>query len=270
MSRALEARLSGEFFRAPFLKGNLHSAFRRTVNLAFGRRLITLALPEVPGLPDSIVLPPEEFCRAADCSVGAAAEKRGTYIFIGGECRFSLEGAVLQDDGITAGKPPDPETLENAAAAFLSGSGFARMPEERRKSVFRRLEAFCREPSEQAMADCAGMGCGLTPSSDDAMVGILAARAAGLLPAVRLDPRRVWELLEDRTTDVSRKYLCCAAEGRFSQPLREVFAEALPIPLQARVRAVAAVGATSGRDTLAGILFACRAAGEKGRNYAIL
>ena len=89
MSRALEARLSGEFFRAPFLKGNLHSAFRRTVNLAFGRRLITLALPEVPGLPDSIVLPPEEFRRAADCSVGAAAVSIRRWRFSAPEADFS-------------------------------------------------------------------------------------------------------------------------------------------------------------------------------------
>lgn len=265
MKTALEMRLAQDFLGIPEVWGTVHSKFRRTVNLAFPGRLITLALEEIPGLPDSITVSRELLEELRQVPEGTPVVKRDLLFGLDGKIPlFSLEGAELQPDAMpTLQQPVSARRMAAAAMPFLEDSGFFRMPPALREELFRRLSAFCRSLScggaEEALLSCAGMGCGLTPSSDDALVGILAAQAGGILPeSRRINPRILWRTLEGRTTWVSRKYLCCAAEGRFSQPLRALFEERSPDALELRLKAAAAVGSTSGRDTLTGIVLACR------------
>lgn len=265
MKPVLETRLTGDFLAETEIRGTVHSKFRRTANLAFPGRLITLALPEVPGLPDSITVS-REVLEAVGCvPEGASVVKKGLLFCLdGGDALFSLEGADRCSDAMPAAERPVPvQQLLEAAGPLLKDSGFSRMTPYVREELFGRLHAFCQSLSdggtEAALLGCAGIGCGLTPSSDDALVGILAAQAGGiLLRGRRVNPHRLWSVLEGRTTCVSRKYLCCAAERRFSQPLRALFDDHSPDTLESRLKAAAAVGSTSGRDTLTGIVLACR------------
>ena len=110
----------------------------------------------------------------------------------------------------------------------------------------------------QAVHTLIGLGPGLTPAGDDALIGWLAGTA--LLP---VEPRRdalcaAIRRCLPRTTDVSRAHLEDALAGEFSEPLAH-FANAL---LVSTVRArdalaeLAAVGATSGLDAANGLLVA--------------
>lgn len=102
-----------------------------------------------------------------------------------------------------------------------------------------------------------GMGPGLTPSSDDMLVGMLAAAYRYAPTARRLRDNPLFahtQPLERLTTHVSCAYLHHASRGYFSTPLRRaVFA------LRQNGRDMAAVvrllshGHTSGADTLLGV-----------------
>jgi hypothetical protein len=107
-----------------------------------------------------------------------------------------------------------------------------------------------------------GVGPGLTPSGDDALVGLLAA----LDCTVRSDPSLApmceatasWVRgSARRTTAVSRAYLLHAAEGRFGAQwiaLAEALATGDPGRAKRATRAALALGASSGADGVGGLL----------------
>ncbi|GKX60830.1 hypothetical protein SOASR031_31450 [Leminorella grimontii] len=102
-----------------------------------------------------------------------------------------------------------------------------------------------------------GMGPGLTPSSDDVLVGMLAA-AYGYTPsahALRRCPLFAHaQPLERLTTHVSCAYLHHAGKGYFSTPLRRaVFALRQNGRDMAAVARLLSHGHTSGADTLLGV-----------------
>jgi len=105
----------------------------------------------------------------------------------------------------------------------------------------------------------AGLGSGLTPSGDDVLVGALLALAAS--PPV--DAATMRATLKDassgRSTRISEAYLDAAARGEASEPwhhLLAVLPDGTPAAITSAVRAVIAVGETSGADMLAGFLLA--------------
>lgn len=111
-----------------------------------------------------------------------------------------------------------------------------------------------------------GYGAGLTPEGDDYLLGYLAA----LWPwrgerAVQAHRQAVAEAVQRRlhtTTDISRHYLQLAVAGHFSEPvvalLSAFAANAAHVSILPHVDAVLRFGATSGADTLAGMLHGIR------------
>jgi hypothetical protein len=108
-----------------------------------------------------------------------------------------------------------------------------------------------------------GLGPGLTPSGDDYLCGIMIALTHTKGASLR---NRLWQALEphvsERTGDISLAHLAAAAEGFGSAALHDLLAaivegssEAVPEAL----RAVTAIGHTSGWDALAGVASALRA-----------
>ena len=109
-----------------------------------------------------------------------------------------------------------------------------------------------------------GLGPGLTPSGDDFIVGLLAGLGIGAAaPSVRAllcaMCAGVAELAA-RTTPVSRQHLYDASQLAFSERLSDVclaIVRGLPAAvLLARAAAQLAVGASSGGDAMAGLVFA--------------
>lgn len=170
--------------------------------------------------------------------------------------RYTVESPTVP--GLAAG---DPRRLVRARAAaahaswFDSGLG--------REIGLRRLRAAVAalvgggEPAP--VRAVVGLGVGLTPSGDDALVGALCVLAAAATPCS--ETARSLEAWLDSdgaqaTTDVSASYLRLALEGAFSTPLsRVVAALADDVPdttLHDAVADLAAIGATSGMDAAAG------------------
>ncbi len=120
-----------------------------------------------------------------------------------------------------------------------------------------------------AVSKLAGLGPGLTPSGDDVLGGFAAVMVL-LSPALSIDGcERVWvaELIAQvagpRTTLISRVLLDYAAKGEVAEQVGDLLLTlARPLNEHAAVWQAAermlAFGATSGADTLLGILLALR------------
>jgi len=145
----------------------------------------------------------------------------------------------------------------------MAKSWFSDLPDElsARPAIGRLCTAIRRADQDQIPAHLRtllGRGIGLTPSGDDAIVGVLAAA----IGAGQLDDetwRTVGSLLTaegaGRTTTVSLSTLSCAVDGQVSPALRKLIMTAAglgPDPVQDVIAAVAAHGHTSGSDALYG------------------
>ena len=222
--------------------GAVHSVFHRSANLLLGDRLITLADPSLPRIPDSVLI--SQACLAA-LEPGQPVRLTADALTLNGEeypcqCRSADDFLLTTRQGMSG------------AERFLRltddlPSGLLRIPAERRR---RALEALCTERA----AEYLGLGPGLTPSYDDACVGVLAVYRAAGRPA----PFRAADL--SVTTDVSARYLRLAQEGYFGEPILRVIDGLYGAPaLEESIEALKRVGATSGCDMLLGMRRAVRA-----------
>ena len=104
-----------------------------------------------------------------------------------------------------------------------------------------------------------GLGPGLTPSGDDALVGLAAAVTAMAAPRT-LDATflgRVADAAPTRTTTVSATFLRHASAGQFSAGLHQLMGVLIgpdPSDAAATIERCVAYGATSGTDTLVGVV----------------
>ena len=163
--------------------------------------------------------------------------------------------------GLAAG---DPRRLARARASAGDHSWFD--SEAGRHLGLPRLrvavDALVHGGSEAARSVVAvvGLGAGLTPSADDALVGALCTLAADSRPVSETASRvEAWLRAEggSATTDVSASYLRLALQGAYSAPLgRLVAALADDVPdvqLIDAVRDLGEIGATSGMDAAVGV-----------------
>lgn len=244
----------------------LHSQFATGVNLACAGYLVHAGLDPHGG----------------PCSLGV--DEADLQLLRGAEqWRWTGERLVARDGGIAVEldpaaelytvEPPgvdrsglDAKRLARARQAHGSGSWLEcgigleiALPRLRAA-----IDALLGRGPVMAVREVIGLGAGLTPSADDALVGalcVLAATGTALPTSVRaLDE---WLLGEGATatTDVSANYLRLALQGAFSTPLSRTVAalpEAVPEHLLAdALRELATVGATSGLDAAVGIQLVC-------------
>lgn len=114
-----------------------------------------------------------------------------------------------------------------------------------------------------------GLGPGLTPSGDDFLGGVLVALSTfGYSLQAKWLGREVLDCAGRRTNAISYAHLACAAGGEGSAALHEML-ETLAAPgapeLRDRLRAIDAIGHTSGWDALAGATLALAAVARAGR-----
>jgi hypothetical protein len=110
-----------------------------------------------------------------------------------------------------------------------------------------------------ATMDLIGLGVGLTPSGDDYLVGFLAGLEASRQPGHPALAAAIAANAPSRTTEIGASMLIHAARGEYAERLHDVLL-AIASPSgeeldRAIVRALA-YGATSGADTLVGLLAA--------------
>ena len=122
------------------------------------------------------------------------------------------------------------------------------------------------------VASLVGLGPGLTPSGDDALVGLLAAlhrlAPAGDASLALLGPAVARHL--HRTGDISAHYLRLAVAGHVGErlvALCDALARGVDRDVDTAAAAVAATGATSGADALLGVVAGVRLAAATGAGY---
>lgn len=235
------ARLTPPLPLAMATWGTVHSAFERVVNLSFrlpeGERLLALCAPELPKVPDSIVVPARLLPLLRE---GMPVVLSPHVLEIHGET-LPLARDALWDGRIArhAGRP--------SVAAFCQAAQALPAPAPSLSAAhWARAEAALLAGDAQRWL---GLGPGLTPAFDDACVGAMAVCRAGGWPV----PFTLCDL--SVTTDVSARYLRLAQEGFFGQPLGDAV-EALfsGVDIVGSLRRLAAVGATSGHDMLRGMM----------------
>jgi len=256
------AYLTPMFRQAGKMTGYVHSQFDKVVNLVFKmsngmERLLTLVDETLPRLPDSIAVAKEQL---------SIIRSRQPAVWTGNVvCAGTHSWRITVSDWTGAisvySKPPLIEEFLRIYKSMAQPDGFSRYSQTQcsAKDVLVRLVAALKMGSTEeacsAAMGCIGWGAGLTPSADDAIMGMLAVFAG----AGRRVPSFMNETILARTTDVSAKYLRCASEGYFSQLLCELVDGMFDADdIQRRAEAVARIGATSGMDMLYGAVIACR------------
>jgi hypothetical protein len=113
---------------------------------------------------------------------------------------------------------------------------------------------------DDALRALVGFGPGLTPSGDDALVGLLAAlyHSPGPAQGWRVALGHAVPALLHRTSDVSAHYLSLAVDGHFGEAVLEAAEHVFARCAEPHRLRLLGFGATSGADTLAGLLSGVR------------
>ena len=276
MAKVLQVYLLEEFFQVERREGSIHSKFDNVINVEFDGRIITMMTASYCGIPDSIVIPREYFKELKRLPVGA-------------EVVFSREGVNVSTLIEGLGWPP---IRLWKSSCFAMGNGMTEKPDvmgflaavdqylASENDINYDRQTGISEPKLQMLAQAVlednpedakriaisvtGWGIGLTPSMDDAIVGIGAfVEGLRVISKEKVAAIRDWNGYIDDvkrlTTDISMKYLKCASEGRFSDCLLD-----LVLGMYQKsdrhcdnISKIISIGHSSGRDMLLGIVEAC-------------
>ena len=159
--------------------------------------------------------------------------------------------------------PPDRHSGKGRSGKDLDP--VARMIRPRIEALAGALASGRVEDLAEAASGLVGLGPGLTPAGDDLLCGLMLAQAYGARvpdgpgPVPELN-HAVLEAAFSRTHLLSRVMLERAASGITTVGLDRLLCSLVeidpPCPVEAAARAVIELGATSGRDFLAGVVLA--------------
>jgi hypothetical protein len=266
-ARALGRGLA-QWLRATDRRGRIHSAFARAVNVEWldpGGGLLTLHGPSPLAAPFAMALtawPDAHHMTAWELEPGLPVFSCEGRLVAGG-LEVEWRGVLVTDLRVTPSAEHARVTrdrLVDALASFTHPAGAAGLASLAGCAARAAAARAIRDRDSRGLARAArslmGLGEGLTPAGDDWLVGTLAALhrlgqhwafADGHLAAVLVGEAT------RRTTRIGAAFLAHALAGEFSEPARDlVTAESLPRARAAAAR-LAAMGATSGADTLAGM-----------------
>lgn len=245
-------------------RGIVLSVHASAINLAVEGALVAVAGAHAGGLPNGVLVADPFDPRSLGVRAGMAVALTNADLAIdGGRVRITLGAARRWRPELRPiASPPDLELrarITRRAAARVGGlHGIVSAAE-----AFATLTQAMASGSEAVIVSAGrrlvGLGAGLTPAGDDILVGLTAGltvlgdgRARGLAAA--------WSRHAiGRTTVVAESFHRHAAVGAYSERLHSILQAVLAGPLDtipAAVRIAAAWGATSGSDTLAGIVLA--------------
>jgi hypothetical protein len=273
----------------------VHSIHRSVVNITTADGLLTVASPEAGGLPNGILanLGPDfrmigleagMIVQASDANI--RVPDAGLKIRLDAASRWSPRFQLSDEvaDVATERWRRRTAATRTIAQARASAGGFGALLREDAThddhlgivgvvrpvvaELMAALETGDRSAAAQLATGLIGLGPGMTPSGDDALVGIEAALhaldwpAAGFL-ALAMDD------VEDRTTALAATLLRHAAAGEFAERLHTLLAALVGSDDETIVTAIdraVAWGATSGTDCLLGVLIGLDvAAGVRGK-----
>jgi len=258
-------------------RASVHSIFERAANLELsGQRLVVLLDAQCSNVPHGLRLPAHAWREVRAClHVGTAVYFEPSVLrFVCGDLTVDLSGANRWHVDLTKTRIDwrDERVVRAFAAACTASQASAARTNDPIAVLYSRrlsrvlpllkiaIEQLRVAAAVEQLQQLVGLGSGLTPSGDDFIVGCL----AGLAISTQ-DERERLRFLADitasleisNTTLISRQHLSDACRLLFAQPLAElavaIAAAAADVP--ARLNAALAVGAHSGADGVAGLLF---------------
>ena len=244
--------------------GRVHSVFTHAVNLNLGEEMWTVVAPGGPDAAFTVRLSGAARPGGLGLRIGDPVYVRSGHVRVGPaviDTRTAARWLPRRYDVGLHGLGERVADLE-AAARHVAWEGSWTLA----GAITAALAPCGRGDLDAAVRRAVGRGPGLTPAGDDVLVGILAVltapgAAAGRAPAAdRL--RAALAPALPGTTEISRALLGQASRGHVSRPVWELTSTVLSgraAAASARARAdVLATGATSGGDTCAGLVAACR------------
>lgn len=256
--KALKTYLPDGFLGSPRIAGRVHSVFKRAVNAVVGGRMITLHADLRAGIPDSAVLRNGDFDVLEVIDADAPAWLEGFALKIA-DFLIDLNAPNFSNDMGRCKMAADKAAILAKFESLGFDYAMPEVVESRLRCVIDGLKDGGVEAARKPLETAVGFGCGLTPSADDALLGICAVvdfcnRAA--FPKFDGFAQALFSAAQGRTTDVSAKYIRCAAEGRFPENLARLVKSLLGCDAAADVEAferLLAVGHTSGKDIVRGV-----------------
>jgi hypothetical protein len=264
------AALGYQVPRADFA-GRVHSVFAQACNLESGDALLTLVAPHAGNGPTTMRLALGASHDLRDLfDVGEPFHCHQRHLRTGRSELCLLHAGVWRPD--LSGPPLAPAQIDirlRGATALLARRhpAHSSVIDHQAAAVAAELRDACRAldigQAVRSVDLLIGWGEGLTPAGDDFLIGLL----AGLDGLLQFDePRRRFRAAlaaavvraTPRTTSIAAHYLRLAMGGHFTESLIDARNALLCEPHQASVDAALwralAIGATSGADTLSGLL----------------
>lgn len=245
----------------------VHSVFAQACNLVRNDQLLTIAAPGIGDGPTTLRLGrggPADLRELfvvgerIDCRQGVAQTRRA-------ELRL-LQVRVWRpaEPGPSLGRARIEAHLCRAQTRLAQRRGTApRMIDAAASALGAACRALDREQAARHVERLVGWGEGLTPAGDDFLIGLLAGLDAPVDDAEarqRFRSALAAAILAriSRTTPIAAHYLRLAGAGHYTAPLLGARAALLceddPDVVDAALLSALAVGATSGADTVSGLL----------------
>lgn len=264
---ALAVESIGYLVARTVFTGRVHSVFAHASNLECHDRLLTIAAAAIGDGPATLRLarggPADlrellDVGERIDCRDGVARTRRA-------ELRL-LQARVWRpaELGPWLGRARVEAHLRSARARLAQRRGTsASVIDGSAAAVGQACRALDREQAARHVDGLVGWGEGLTPAGDDFLVGLVAGLDALVGSA---EARRTFRSAlaaavlarTSRTTPIAAHYLRLACAGHYTAPLLGLRAALLcednPDVVDAALLSALAVGATSGADTVSGLL----------------
>lgn len=263
---AIATYLIPEFYNDSIsLSGEVHSVFSSALNVMFDDIMLTFTTDAKAGIPDSVVLPPDDFGCLQELKYEDVVEfSEHRIVFPGKNINIRLScpnhANTFPKNCRTAGKEEIKRRLSQLKKAFPKAH---RLPPQAENSLPKLIQAVMNhnfDDCKNILPSIIGLGNGLTPATDDALLGVMAVMTfiavLGEDPMPEF-PELVYQFSWEKTTDVSRKYLRCAVQERFSLPLIHCICSLLNVGTifnSSDINQLLNTGHTSGKDTLKGVL----------------
>ena len=253
--------------------GVVHSVFAGACNFACSDgRLLTLAHAEAGNAPTTILLAKSRLpdLRALFHAEATIVCSDRMLRVSGVEVQFGSAAVwyprARRDALAPAALAQRLRVAENYLARHRSGLGGVAGNAAHRavKSLVHAVKRLDRDAAVVALQRVIGLGEGLTPAGDDFVIGLLAGLdALPMNEAQRSLRAALGAAVADftyRTTDISAHSLRLASRGHYAETLDDLrdvlFCEHRARLVQPALERVLQIGATSGADTLAGLLAA--------------
>lgn len=261
--------------------GSVHSVYRKTINLRFGKQLISLQALDISLTPLSIIVDASEVdFMFFNIQAGNAVQVTSHGILVSGirfyeknteivnlkvnnqmikqsKSFFQNRNKLLYDGILELLKEKEVLDLFFSKGRAVCRTPIALYAEKKINEFLNAIDNEAYERAVQKIVQMVGLGKGLTPSGDDFLCGML----AGITYCS--NEQKVAELLSElkkytaeaakETNDISGAFLKCAVDGYHNEAI-------MKLPMQDNSTKIAdlfsGIGHSSGADMLCGIYFA--------------